>query len=108
MGLKSTGKNTRPWPSAKSLGKIWGNRGPCESNAYTMRQRQFFVYHLLFKENATYPPCESNVIIGRRARLRAWLPLLAVQVQVLSPALCRARGYGETGPLAHCLLPAAW
>src|SRR5207253_1200804 len=30
--------------------------------------------------------------IGRRARLRAWLPLLAVQVQVLSPALTRAIG----------------
>src|SRR6516225_7697518 len=38
--------------------------------------------------------------IGRRARLRAWLPLLAVQVQVLSPADYRARSYVEYVTLA--------
>src|SRR5437588_13127382 len=31
--------------------------------------------------------------IGRRARLRAWFPLVGVQVQVLSPAVTQERVY---------------
>src|SRR5438045_1793860 len=42
---------------------------------------------------STNEECCRSGGIGRRARLRAWLPLLAVQVQVLSPAPCDRRVY---------------
>ena len=81
--------------SPKPLGKIWGNRGPCERNVYTIRQRSFFDYHLFFRENATYPPYESNVTIGRRARLRAWLTLREWRFESSLRHCCSTRTYVE-------------
>jgi hypothetical protein len=46
-------------------------------------------------------PISRSGGIGRRARLRAWFPLVGVQVQVLSPAVNNGKGLRKNRTSCH-------